>query len=421
MSFAVGIIVLILGVLISIGLHEIGHMLPARIFGVKVPAYSIGFGPTLWKWQRGETTYYLKAIPLGGYVRMAGMLPPAKKPAVRDAKGYLPWAEEARQEARKDILPGEEHRAFSALPAWKKLIIMFGGPITNWLLAGVVLAIVFAGLGLPALTAKVSSVPDCLGTEQCTTPDSPAFVAGLQPGDVVTSWDGTAVGDWEELTEAIRAGDAAPATVVVLRDGEELTLTVEPILMEREILGADGEPMLAEVPFVGVSPSIELQRQSLADVPGALWTATGATVKVLTSLPTQLWSAVQSLLGSEPETERSVISIIGVGQMAGSIASAPSEDYTVTMRVVDMLMLLASLNLALFVFNMIPLLPLDGGHILGAIWEAIRRGAARIAGRPDPGPVDLAPVMKVGYWVLGGLVLMTIVLAWADIVAPIAG
>lgn len=126
MSFAVGIIILLLGVVLSIGLHEIGHMLPAKLCGVKVPEYSIGFGPTLWKTKRGETTYFVKAIPLGGYVRMAGMLPPAKGVPTRDANGYLSWAEEAREEARKDIGPGEERRAFSALPAWKKLIIMFG-------------------------------------------------------------------------------------------------------------------------------------------------------------------------------------------------------------------------------------------------------------------------------------------------------
>ncbi len=123
MSFALGIVVLILGILVSIGLHEIGHMVPAKRFGVKVPEYSIGFGPTLWSVTRGETTYFVKAIPLGGYVRLAGMLPPAKAEPARDANGNLTWAEEARQDARRDLGPGEDHLAFSALPAWMQSLV----------------------------------------------------------------------------------------------------------------------------------------------------------------------------------------------------------------------------------------------------------------------------------------------------------
>lgn len=421
MSFAVGIIILLLGVVLSIGLHEIGHMLPAKLCGVKVPEYSIGFGPTLWKTRRGETTYFVKAIPLGGYVRMAGMLPPAKGAPKRDANGYLSWAEEAREEARKDIGPGEEHRAFSALAAWKKLIIMFGGPVTNWLLAGIILAIVFAGLGTAAYTPRLTSVPECVASAECENPDAPGYLAGLEEGDLIVSWGGTAVESWADVTDAIRSGGTEATSVVVERDGKELTLTVTPQLTEREILDNDGDVVTAEVPFVGISPSIELQRQSLAKVPGVLWQGTTATASVVTSLPIQLWNTVQSLLGNEPDADREVISLVGVGQMAGSITSAESESYTLAMRAVDMLSLLASLNLALFVFNMIPLLPLDGGHIAGALWEGIRRAFAKVTGRPDPGPVDLAPLMKVGYWVLGALVLMTVILMWADIVSPIAG
>lgn len=421
MSFAVGILILIAGVLVSIGLHEIGHMLPAKKFGVKVPEYSIGFGPTIYKWRRGETTYFLKAIPLGGYVRMAGMFPPPKAEPARGADGRLTWAEEARAEARADIGPGEGHRAFSALPAWKKLIIMFGGPITNWLLAGAIIAIVFVGIGVPALTAKISNVPPCLNGEQCTNPDSPAFLAGLAPGDIVTSWDGDPIDDWDSLAEAIRAGGTDPVTVEIMRGGNELSLMVEPVETVRVITDADGTETEEAAPFVGVSPSLELQPRSIAEVPGTLMEATGATAGVLLSLPTQLWSAVQSMVGDEPAEDRSVVSIVGVGHMAGSIASAPSEDYTLQMRAVDMLMLIASLNLALFIFNMIPLLPLDGGHIVGALWEGARRTVAKAAGRPDPGPVDLAPLMKAAYWVLGGLLLMTVILVWADIANPIAG
>ena len=421
MSFALGIVVLILGILVSIGLHEIGHMVPAKRFGVKVPEYSIGFGPTLWSTTRGETTYFVKAIPLGGYVRLAGMLPPAKGEPARDANGNLTWVEEARQDARQDIGPGEEGRAFSALPAWKKLVVMFGGPIMNWFLAGLILAIAFVGIGLPALTSTISNVPECLAAAECATPDSPAALAGVEEGDHVISWGGTTIGGWEDLTAAIQAGGTSPVVVVVERDGQEIPLTIEPVMHERTILDENGAESTVETPFVGVSPSIALVRQPIGDVPATLFDATAGTFSVLSSLLTQLWFAIQTMIGNEPTTDRSVVSLVGVGQMAGSITSAESEDYTVAMRVVDMLMLLASLNLALFVFNLIPLLPLDGGHIAGALWEGIRRVAAKATGRPDPGPVDLAPVMKLAYWVLGALILMTVILAWADVVAPIAG
>ncbi len=421
MSFALGIVVLILGILVSIGLHEIGHMVPAKRFGVKVPEYSIGFGPTLWSVTRGETTYFVKAIPLGGYVRLAGMLPPAKAEPARDANGNLTWAEEARQDARRDLGPGEDHRAFSALPAWKKLVVMFGGPIMNWILAAIIIAVAFVGIGLPSFTSTISDVPECLEEGQCSTPDSPAALAGIQEGDLVTSWGGTPISGWEDLTAAIQAGGTGAVTVVVERDGQDVPLLVEPVLRERTVVDDSGEEVTVEMPFVGVAPSIALVRQPLGDVPATLLDATAGTFGVLSSLPTQLWSAIQTMIGNEPTTDRSVVSLVGVGQMAGSITSAQSEDYTLAMRVVDMLMLLASLNLALFVFNLIPLLPLDGGHIAGALWEGLRRMVARAVGRPDPGPVDLAPLMKVAYWVLGALILMTVILAWADVVAPIAG
>ncbi|MDO5495268.1 MAG: site-2 protease family protein [bacterium] len=434
MGFVFGILILIVGLLVAIGLHEIGHLAPAKRFGVKVPQYFIGFGPTLWSTRRGETEYGLKAIPLGGFVRMAGMYPARRDPApALDRKGRITLVEEARAESRADLLPGEEHRDFASLSVPKKLTVMFGGPLMNWLLALVLLFVVFVGLGTGAATSRINSVTECVpevGMSECApdAEESPALAAGLRPGDRITSWNGVPVRDWTGLTEAIRTGPAAPLPVEVVRDGVEETLTVTPVLTPRPQIGDDGEPVLengepvlVQMPFVGVQPTFELVRQGPGEAVSAWWNATGATFGAVASIPVQLWNTVEGLInpGAEIEGGRSVVSVVGVGALAGEIGGAASAEYTLAMRAVDMLSLLASLNLALFVFNLIPLPPLDGGHIAGALVEGARRGIARLSGKPDPGPVDTAKLLPVAYVVVGFLLLMTVVLVWADIATPI--
>lgn len=401
MSFLAGVLLFILGLLISIALHEVGHMVPAKRFGVKVPEYFIGFGPTLWSTKRGETTYGIKAILLGGYVRLAGMYPASTHPG----RGGL--AEEARAETRADLGPGEENRAFSALTVPRKLVVMLSGPLTNWLLAFVLMAVAVVGIGIPTYTARLDTVQQCLQTG-CEEPDTPAALAGLEAGDVITSWAGTPVADWEDLVAAIHDGGTQPVTVTVERDGQQLQLAVTPV----ESAGS---------PYVGVSPSIEMRRGSLTTVPALVWDATVETFRAVVTLPTQLWDVATSLITGSDDSDRNVLSIVGVGQIAGEITSSSATQYSTAMRAVDLLSLLASMNIALFVFNLFPLLPLDGGHVAGALWEGLRRQIARLRGRADPGPVDLAPLLPLAYGVILALVAMTVILVWADVVQPIGG
>lgn len=433
MGFAFGILILIVGLLVAIGLHEIGHLAPAKRFGVKVPQYFIGFGPTLWSTKRGETEYGLKAIPLGGYVRLAGMYPPAKGEPALDRRGRITLVEEARAESRSDLLPGEDHRDFSSLTVPRKLVVMFGGPVMNWLLALALLLVIFVGLGTGTATTRVRAVSECVPTVGVTECEegaaaSPALAAGLQPGDRITSWNGVAVSEWEDLAAAIQESPTAAVQVELLRDGVTQTVTVTPALTERPVYDDEGNPVLengemvlTEVPFVGITASYELVRQGPVDAVVAWWNATGATFEAVLSVPVQLWNTTVSLLNPDAADSggRSVVSVVGVGVLAGEIAGAEAEDYTFAMRAVDMLGLLASLNLALFVFNLIPLPPLDGGHIAGALVEGARNTAARIAGRPAPGPVDTARLLPLAYVVVGFLLLMTVILAWADIARPI--
>ncbi|HHW83770.1 MAG TPA: site-2 protease family protein, partial [Actinomycetales bacterium] len=370
MGFAIGILILVVGLLFAIGLHELGHLVPAKRFGVKVPQYFIGFGPTLWSTRRGETEYGVKAIPLGGFVRLAGMYPAARtdtSPPL-DRHGRLTLVEEARAASREDLGPGEEHRDFASLSVPKKLAVMFGGPLMNWLLALVLLLVVFVGLGTGTATTRIQSISECLpevGVTECAADaaPSPAHEAGFQLGDRVTHWNGVPVDEWTELTEAIRTGPASAYPVEILRDGQAHTLTVTPALIDRpvfddagQVVLEDGEPVLERVPFVGVGPAFELVRKGPGEAVQAWWEGTGATFGVIATVPVQLWNTTVSLFSPDSEGGgRSVISVVGVGAIAGEIGGAASEEYTLAMRTVDMLGLLASLNLALFAFNMIPL------------------------------------------------------------------
>jgi RIP metalloprotease RseP len=182
--------------MVSIGLHEIGHLAPAKKFGVKVTQYMIGFGPTIWSKKKGDTEYGLKAIPLGGYIRMIGMVPPPRNG--KDATG--PFAEivnSARKQSMEEIELGDENKVFYKLSVPKKLTVMVGGPFMNLVLAFVFFAVSFSAIGFPAATNQVKQVVSCLPSDvdvlgDClsgTTP-SPALAAGIKAGDEIVKFSG---------------------------------------------------------------------------------------------------------------------------------------------------------------------------------------------------------------------------------------
>ncbi|WP_434621242.1 M50 family metallopeptidase [Arthrobacter sp. A5] len=433
--FILGVIFVAVGVAVSIALHEVGHLVPAKLFKVRVTKYMIGFGPTLWSKKKGETEYGFKAIPAGGYVAMIGMYPPNPGDgSVRPSSTgmFQTLATEARSIAHEDVGPGDENRMFYKLPVWKKIVIMLGGPFMNLLIGVVLTAVLLMGFGTPQATTTLADVNACqvaygkpAPTDLSTCDKTPAAAAGLKPGDVITSFDGRTVTGWSDMTSWIRASAGRDVPITVLRDGGELTLTITPVLTARPVTDASGAVVLddkgqavtQQVGFIGVGPTSEM----VAQPPSAVLPSVGdSMVKisgVVLNLPQRLVGVAKAAFSSEPRDPNGPISMVGVGRVAGEVAAM--EQVPLSARIATLVGLLAGVNLALCVFNLIPLLPLDGGHVAGALYEAARRRVAKLFGRRDPGAFDIAKLLPLTYVVASLLLVMGALLMYADIVKPI--
>lgn len=438
MAYALGVLVIVVGLIVSIALHELGHLLPAKAFGVKVPRYFVGFGPTVWSTRRGETEYGVKALPLGGFVSIAGMFPPLRPGRTerprRDGRPTL--VQDAREASAQELGPGQEHRAFYSLSVPKKMAVMFGGPVVNLLLCVLLLGVVVSGFGLVARTSTVAGVVECLPAADGTSPragdltctPTPGAASGLREGDQIIAWGERTTADWADVQSAIREGGTGTVQVEIVRGGATMAVDVTPALVDRPtlddegavVLDAAGDPVLAPTPYVGIGPDLALEPQPLTVVPGMVWEQAKATFGVILRLPIHLANAASSIVTGAERTD-GVMSVVGVGRVAGEIASVDTPgEYGTTERFADLLSILASLNMALFAFNMIPLLPLDGGHLAGALFEGVRRAWARLRGRPDPGPTDTARLLPATYVVAGLLGVMALILIVADIVNPLS-
>ena len=407
-----GWVFLLIGLAISIALHEIGHMWPAKKFGVKVTKYMVGFGPTLFSRKRGDTEYGIKLIPLGGYIQMVGMLPPTQ--AADAKKNWWQSVTKGAQPTEQILITEEDQgKTFYELAPWKKLIIMFGGPLANLLIAAVLAIVLFAGFGAYERTSTVRDVLSCVPSESnvdCADPNppSPSSKAGLLPGDRILSFSGKAVESWSDVESQLAPSVGKTVQLVVERSGVEVNLSIEPVL-----LTTSGESR----PYLGVYLETEREPKDAAYALGQVGTMMSDTANMIIQLPLQAGAALSEIAPGSERSENGAISIIGLGQFSGQIAS--NDQISFEDKMLSQLGLLMSLNVALFVFNMVPLVPLDGGHIAGAIYESMKRGVFRLRGKKWVRPVDTTQMMPIAYFVASLLIVLTIVLVLRDILNPL--
>ncbi|MFT2019032.1 M50 family metallopeptidase [Streptomyces sp. 796.1] len=422
-----GIIVFVVGLLFSIAWHELGHLSTAKLFGIRVPEYMVGFGPTIFSRKKGETEYGVKAVPLGGYIRMIGMFPPGDDGRVT-ARSTSPWrgmVEDARSAAYEELKPGDEERLFYTRKPWKRVIVMFAGPFMNLVLAVVIFVGVMMTFGINTQTTTVGSVSECVipasaNTDTCTkdAKDSPAKAAGLKPGDKIVAFNGQPTPDWQTLQRDIR-DTTGPATITVERDGAHKTLTAN--LIKNKVAKSDGDGGYVKgeyvtAGFLGFAPATGVVQQSFGESVDRMGDMVESGVESLIALPSKipdLWNAAFGDAEREPDSPMGVVGAARVGGEVFNLDIPPEQ------QIATMLFLVAGFNLSLFLFNMLPLLPLDGGHIAGALWESLRRKTARVFRRPDPGPFDVAKLMPVAYVVAGIFICFTLLVLIADVVNPV--
>ena len=388
----IGIVAFVVALLFSVMVHEFGHYITARKFGMKVTEFFLGFGKRIWSTQRGETEFGIKAIPAGGYCRISGMTP------------------------RDEMDLGEEDRAFIKASSGRKLIVLGAGSFLHFVLGFLILLVLFIGIGTNRITPQVAQVSDCIpiSTEVCTSSSapSPAKVAGIKPGDYVMAINNKPVENWVDDVQLIRDSAGKELTLSIYRDGEKITIQATPVtrVVNGEVRGVLG--IINEVanvrsdPIKATKDSITLSKEFLV-----------SSVKSLVSLPAKipaLWG--QTFQGEERDVD-GLVGIVGVAAVSGQVTASDQMNWAE--RVGAFLLIVASLNFFVGVFNLLPILPLDGGHMAVAIADEIRAFLARLRGKPRPAPIDVTVLTPVTMVVFVLLAVLTVMLLVADIINPV--
>jgi membrane-associated protease RseP (regulator of RpoE activity) len=413
MTYALGVFIFAVGILVSVCLHEAGHLLTAKQFGMKATHYFAGFGPTLWSFKRGETEYGVKAIPAGGFVKIVGMTP------------------------LEDVPEADQARAFWRYPLWQRTVVLVAGSATHFLLAIIVFYFAALTTGLPNPTALsfnptdarpiIGQATSCvvqpyetakgdLRPCRASDPEGPAKAAGLQHGDLVISIGGKHVSTYGQLVNTVRATPAGPTTVVYVRDGARRTATVSLLATQRPAVGKT-KGKISTVSAIGVQLSYPrlVEHHSAIGAVGAAAGFTGynitQTFKAIGAFPSKVPKLVDAIEGQKRD-KSTPISVVGATRIGGEAIQIGQPIF--------FLMLLGGLNVFIGIFNLFPLLPLDGGHVAIAWYERTRSWVAARRGRVDPGRVDYNKLLPLTYLVVlmfGGLTLLTLT---ADIVNPIS-
>ncbi len=398
-----GIVLFVLGILVSVMIHEWGHFVTARRFGCKVTEFFVGFGQRLWSFRRGETEYGVKAIPAGGYVKIIGMT------------DLEPIAEEDRP------------RAFYNKPAWQRAVTLCAGSFMHLVIGLVLFYVAFVAFGESVQNTKavLGGVSTCVPVQATTAcgphdPAAPAKSAQLEPGDRVVSVDGQPISTWDDLTKAIRARPNADLTLVVERGGVQLDpITVHTVSRERPDTAHPDKT--AKVGVIGITPPPDdiVRYGPVAAVGKTVSQAgslLGASVSAVAQLPAKVGQLFGVLFDGQPRDPNGAIGIVGISRISGDVAQS---DRPTAVKISTLLMLLAGFNIFIGVFNMLPLLPLDGGHVAVLAYERFRAWLARRKGLPEPPRPDLNKLLPVAYAVILVFVTVTVLLLAADIFKPI--
>ncbi|MGI8307015.1 M50 family metallopeptidase [Saccharopolyspora hattusasensis] len=466
--YALGVAIFLVAIFLSIALHELGHLYYAKKFGCRVSQYMVGFGPTLFSWKRGETEYGVKLIPLGGYVKIIGMFPPETDREKRISRGEKPAPAQERDGEPSEVIaaaanatedapltlrksntglfaqmisqtraaefelvePGDSERLFYKLPATKKILVMLAGPGVNIALAFACLLGVYGLYGVhstePTGRAVVAVVSDCVIPETenrvvCEEGDqlSPARAAGLQSGDQIVAFNEQAVTSWAQLSDLIHSNGDGSMKLEIMRDDQRVILQpTRTVAMPRDI---EGTGKYGTVGFLGVEP----ESHEVVTRHGPLFTMlrmgemTAHAVSSVIDLPARVYNVAEAIFGQDERAQDGPMSVIGGSRIAGEVASSTVQGLDAGGKATLLGLIVGSFNLFIGVFNLIPLLPLDGGHIAGAAWEGIRRWLAQVLRRPDPGHVNVARQLPIAYMLGFALLSMSVVLMVGDIIVPL--
>jgi membrane-associated protease RseP (regulator of RpoE activity) len=373
-----GIVAFVVALLLSVMVHEFGHYITAKKYGMWVSEFFVGFGKRIWSVQRGETEFGVKAIPAGGYCKIEGMSPNDEMPE------------------------GQEDRAFYKASSAKKLVVLGAGSFLHFVLGFVLLLTLFAGIGTNQVLPVINEV----------VPNSAAQAAGILPGDEIVSINGKKVTEWYKDVEVIRQSQGAELTLVLSRYGEEITVNAAARLTD-----IDGTQRFV----LGIVNDVGLKRSGLlVSIKNSATVTQGflvESVKSLGKLPEKIPALWGATVRGEERDANGLVGVVGVARVSGEAVG--SDKLTPMERLATFVLIVASLNIFVGVFNLLPILPLDGGHMAVAIADSIRAFFARLRGRPRPAPIDvtvLTPITMVVFVVLATLTLLLLV---ADVINPV--
>ncbi len=373
-----GILAFVVALLFSVMVHEFGHYITARKYGMWVSEFFVGYGKRIWSTQRGETEFGVKAIPAGGYCKIEGMSPNDEMPL------------------------GQEDRAFYKASSGRKLIVLGAGSFLHFVLGFVLLFTLFAGIGTNQVLPVINEV----------VPNSAAQAAGIQAGDEVISINGKKVTEWYKDVEVIRQSQGKELRLILDRNGEQISVTASARLTDidgtkRYVLGIVNDMGLKRSGLlVSVKNSATVTKSFLVE-----------SVKSLGKLPEKIPALWGATVRGEERDPNGLVGVVGVARVSGEAVG--SDKLTVMERLATFVLIVASLNIFVGVFNLLPILPLDGGHMAVAIADSIRAFFARLRGRPRPAPIDvtvLTPITMVVFVVLATLTLLLLV---ADVINPV--